>query len=146
MIRDLYNKIISKIHKKNINKKIEKIRNKMNKEYLLLSKEDKIKDSIFDGDLLLHLKYFKNLKSFGTDYASYDFYCSMDEENKEGIEPFEGLRVNLLEPGCGTVYVSYEEMIELYNKKKEYYFLINPDQKEEVEKYIEEFKRNANIK
>lgn len=143
-------KILDKIKEKRKENKVKKIKQQLvceyNKRQNTMSLEEQMKDSAGCGDLTLALKFYKDLKSYGTDYADYNFYDTMDIDEKNETEPFEGLMIKLNPPGEGKVYVSYEELLEIIMRNKDMYLVFNPDKKEIIEQYIEEFKKKVNLK
>ncbi|MCQ2749569.1 MAG: hypothetical protein MJ246_06370 [Clostridia bacterium] len=86
------------------------------------------------------------LEGCGDDFADYGFYDTTPEDDREGIEPYEGLRVRSNYDFSKYIIVSYEEVLELMEKYKITYLEKNPDRKDEVEKYIDDFKKNAKLK
>lgn len=146
MIKDYLNRLKEKNEEKKNKFLKKKMVDERNKELFKMSREEQIKDSACCGDILFCLKYIKDLKSYGTEYAEYYFYETMDIDEKEATEPFEGLMIKLNPPGEGKVYVSYEELLEIIMRNKDMYIVFNPDKKEIVEQYIEEFKKKVNLK
>lgn len=137
----MFKKLKEKLEeKKKLKIKIKKLQKECN-EFNAMSKEDKMVYSLFWNNYLFKLKCISSMTGCGDDYANYEFY-----DESEGEEPYEGLKISLNWPDEGTLIISNEKVLELMEEFKGRFLEDNPDKKEEVEKYIEDFKNNAKLK
>ena len=112
-----------------------------------ISYKDKLIEQTFTEDYLFKLECLSQLIGTGSEDISCEFYHTLSDEEKKEIEPYEGLRIYYIVPQINeSIILSYNEVLELMEKYKIPYLEKNPDKKDEVEKYIDDFKKNAKLK
>jgi len=80
---------------------------------------------------------------FGTDFGGFTFWSDLDEYDKTFYEEeFIGIEI---ECGDNSVIIYYDILFHYLKLAVKRYIEQNPHDEQEVEKYLEDMKRNLNI-